>query len=194
MIKAETATTLEAENTLCDRKIVCRMLDVVNHLRMQLPDGGIILKLDYIYLAKAAQKCSAYYTALMFAQLACESILTEYPDFSNDTKIDYIYTHQPELGKLLQDIVQDTYLNISEPDAVYGGAGSSHLLDHNSLIQHYARTNKWDKVIFAQDVQLSYGDNLLAAKEMANALHHSELQFLQWQFLNGNKIFDEKFR
>lgn len=171
----------------CDRNIVRRMLDVVNHVRTQLPD--MTLKLDYIYLARAAHECSAYYTALLFAQLACESFSTDYPSFSSDPKIDYIYEHQPQFGRVLQDIMQDTYLNISDPDAICG-AGSSYLVDHNSRVQYYARANSWDKVMLAQDIELSY-DNPVAAKEMSNALHNSGLQFLQWQFLSKN--LDEKF-
>ncbi|XP_011154175.2 serine-protein kinase ATM [Harpegnathos saltator] len=170
----------------CDRNIVRRMLDVMNYVRTQLPD--MALKIDYIYLARAAHECSAYYTALLFAQLACESFSTDYPNFSSDPKIDYIYEHQPQFGRVLQDIMQDTYLNISDPDAIC--AGSSYLVDHNSRVQYYARTDSWDKVMLAQDIELSY-DNPLAAREMSNALHRSGLQFLQWQFLN--KDLDEKY-
>lgn len=167
------------------------MLDMVNYVRTQLPDG-VNLKLDYIYLARAAHECSAYYTTLLFAQLACESFSREYPDFSSDPKIDYIYERQPQFGRVLQDIMQDTYLNISDPDAICG-AGSSYLLNHDSRVQYYARTNNWDKVMLAQDIELSY-DNQLAAKEMANALRHSGLQFLQEQFLRSSTDLDEKFR
>lgn len=165
------------------------MLDVVNHVRTQLPDD-VSLKLDYVYLARAAHECAAYYTALLFAHLACESFSEDYPSFSSDPKIDYIYEHQPQLGRVLQDIMQDTYLNISDPDAICG-AGSSYLVDHNSRIQYYARTDSWDKVMLAQDIELSY-DNPLAAREMSNALHRSGLQYLQWQVLKQD--FDEKFR
>lgn len=164
------------------------MLDVVNYVRTQLPDN-MTLKLDYIYLARAAHECSAYYTALLFAELACESFSTNYPSFNSDPKIDYIYEHQPQFGRVLQDIMQNTYLNISDPDAICG-AGSSYLIDHNSRVQYYANTNSWDKVMLAQDIELSC-DNPLAAREMSNALHRSGLQHLQWQFLSKN--LDEKF-
>lgn len=172
------------------------MLDVVNHVRAQLTDGTM-LKLDYVYLAKAAHKCSAYYSALLFAQLACESISTDYPNFSRDSRIDFIYEHEPEVGRVLQRIMLDTYLNINDPDATCD-AGSSHLLDYESRMQYYARTNRWDKVMLAKDIELSSHSNGYplstsnARMEMANALHHSGLQFLQWQF-QGNCL-GEKFR
>lgn len=171
------------------------MLDVVNHVRAQLPDGAT-LRLDYVSLARAAHKCSAYYTALLFAQLACESISSDYPDFSSDPRIDYIYERQPAVGRVLQDIMLDTYLNISDPDAT-SGAGSSHLLDHDSRVQYYARTNRWDKVMLARDIELSHNGNhsvpLTNAKlEMAYALHRSGLQFLQSQLLSD--CLDEQFR
>ncbi|KYM98451.1 Serine-protein kinase ATM [Cyphomyrmex costatus] len=190
--EADTTTSLMSRSDSYDQKIVRRMLDVVNHIRAQLPDGTT-LRLDYVYLARAAHKCSAYYTALLFAQLACGSISTDYPDFSSDSRIDYIYERQPEIGRVLQNIMLDTYLNISDPDAI-SGVGSSHVLDHDSRVQYYARTNRWDEVILAQDIELSHHDYSLLANtrmEMANALHRSGLHFLQWQFLGGN--LDEKF-
>lgn len=168
------------------------MLDVVNHVRTQFQDG-IILQLDYVYLARAAHNCSAYYTALLFAQLACQSISTDYPDFSSDPRIDYIYERHPNVGRVLQAIVLDTYLNISDPDAIYG-AGSSHLLNPNSCVQYHARTNRWDKVMLAQDIELSHSGSqpsAIARMEMSNALHYSGLQFLQSQFLGD--CLDEKF-
>lgn len=189
-MEAEITTSPTSRGNSCDQKIVRRILDVVNHVRAQLPDGAI-LRFDYVYLARAAHKCSAYYTALLFAQLACGLISTDYPDFSSDPRIDYIYEHQPEIGRVLQNIMLDTYLNISDPDAK-SGAGSSHVLDHDSRVQYYARTNQWDKVMLAQDIELSNHSPLTNARMgMANALHCSGLQFLQWQFL-GNGL-DEKF-
>ncbi|XP_011860130.1 PREDICTED: serine-protein kinase ATM isoform X2 [Vollenhovia emeryi] len=190
--EAETAASPVSKGDSCDQKIVRRMLDVVNHVRAQLPDG-VVLKLDYVYLARAAHKCSAYYTALLFAQLACGLISTDYPDFSSDPRIDYIYEHQPEVGRVLQNIMLDTYLNISDPDAK-SGAGWSHVLDHDSRVQYYARANRWDEVMLAQDIELSNHNHLPLANariEMASALHHSGLQFLQWQFLGDS--LNEKF-
>ncbi|KMQ89559.1 serine-protein kinase atm [Lasius niger] len=197
-INHEAETTVVASSTPrgggCDQKIVRRMLDVVNHVRAQLPNDKP-LRLDYVSLARAAHKCSAYYTALLFAQLACESISSDYPDFSSDPRIDYIYERQPAVGRVLQDIMLDTYLNISDPDAT-SGAGSSHLLDHDSRVQYYARTNRWDKVMLARDIELSHNGNhsvpLTNAKlEMAYALHRSGLQFLQSQLLSD--CLDEQF-
>ncbi|KYN37415.1 Serine-protein kinase ATM, partial [Trachymyrmex septentrionalis] len=188
--EAETTASPTSKGDSCDQKIIRRMLDVVNHIRAQLPDG-VKLRLDYVYLARAAHKCSAYYTALLFAQLACGSISTDYPDFSSDPRINYIYERQPEIGRVLQNIMLDTYLNISDPDA---GAGLSHVLDHDSRVQYYARTNRWDEVMLALDIELSHNNYSLLANarmEMANALHRSGMQFLQWQFLSGS--LDEKF-
>ncbi|XP_011642127.1 serine-protein kinase ATM isoform X1 [Pogonomyrmex barbatus] len=192
MSETETIASPTSKSDSCDQKIVRRMLDVVNHIRTQLPDGTS-LRLDYVYLAKAAHKCSAYYTALLFVQLACGLISTDYPDFSSDPRIDYIYECKPEVGRVLQDIMLDTYLNISDPDAT-SGAGVSHVLNHDSRVQYYARTNRWDKVILAQDIELSNHNHPSLANAklgMANALCHSGLQFLQWQFLGDG--LDEKF-
>lgn len=193
--EAETTASPTSKSDSCDQKIVRRMLNVVDHVRAQLPDG-VVLRLDYVYLARAAHKCSAYYTALMFAQIACGLISADYPDFSSDPRIDYIYERQPEVGRVLQNIMLDTYLNISDPDAK-SGAGWSHVLDYDSRVQYYARTNRWDEVMLAQDIELSNNHHnhlplANARMEMASALHHSGLQFLQWQFLGDS--LDEKFR
>ncbi|KAG7199579.1 hypothetical protein KM043_014186 [Ampulex compressa] len=93
--------------------------------------------------------------------------------------IDYI---KPFVGSTIQNILRDTYLKIGDPDAIYG-CGLSYLVDPSSRIQHYKHTRKWDRVMLAQDIELSCG-NSTAVREMANALHQSGLEYLLGHFVS----------
>ncbi|KAF3429996.1 hypothetical protein E2986_08147 [Frieseomelitta varia] len=169
--------------TYCDHRIVRCIMQVSNN----------VLKLNYIYIAKAAKYCSAFFTAILYAEMSCETILNDYNKFQT-SKIDYVYEISPEEGKVIQNILRDSYAKIGDFDAI-DGTGSSHLQDHSSRIRHYVHTNKWDKVMLAQDVELSSG-NMTVIKEMANGLYQSGLQYLLSNFIstmsnNGAKIDED---
>ena len=140
--------------TNCDHRIVRCMLNIVNYIRMQVSNN--VLELNYIYVAKAAKYCSAFFTAILYAEMSCETILNDYNKFQT-SKIDYVYEISPEEGKVIQNVLRDSYAKIGDFDAI-DGTGSSHLQDHSSRIRHYVHTNKWDKVMLAQDVELSSGN------------------------------------
>ena len=142
------------------------MLNVVNFMRIQSRDTEP-LALDYLFIAKAAQYCSAYFTSVLYAELWCESILqgtgfTKIPGRSV-SMIDEIYEINPEKGKLLQDIVREAYLHIGDPDSIYG-CGLSHLTDSSFKTQHYIHLRQWDKVMLAQDVELTCGNTASHSK------------------------------
>ncbi|XP_050594170.1 serine-protein kinase ATM isoform X2 [Bombus affinis] len=175
--------------TNCDHCIVRCMLNIVNYIRMQVPNND--LEFNYICIAKAAKYCSAFFTAILYAEMSCETILDDYNNFTNISKIDYVYEKSAEQGKVIQNILRDSYAKIGDFDAI-NGTGSSHLHDHSTRIQHYIHTNKWDKVMPAQDVELSSG-NMSVIKEMANGLYQSGLHYLLTNFIstmsnNGVKI------
>lgn len=140
----------------CDRNIVYVMLNLVNFIRTQTVEN-IPLELDFVYIAKAAQYCSAYFTAFFYAELSCESLLIEPRDFSRVTKIDYAYECEPVLGRMLQNILRDASSKIGDPDAIHG-CGSSHLQDSFSRVQHYIEMHEWDKVLLVKDIELSSGN------------------------------------
>lgn len=141
--------------TNCDHRIVRCMLNIVNYIRMQVSDN--FLNLNYMYIAKAAQYCSAFFTAILYAEMSCETLLNEYNNFIDVSKIDYIYELLPQQGKVIQSILRHSYTKIGDFDAIRG-TGSSHLQDHSTRIQHYVHTNDWNKVMLAQDVELSFGN------------------------------------
>lgn len=150
--------TIETNNTKfinCDHCTVRCMLNIVNYIRMQISNN--ILKLNYIYIAKAAKYCSAFFTAILYAEMSCETILNDYSKFNIVSKIDFIYELSPEQGRVIQNILRESYAKIGDFDAI-NGTGSSHLLDYSSRIEHYMHTNEWNKVMLAQDVELSFGN------------------------------------
>ncbi|KAK2581050.1 hypothetical protein KPH14_006093 [Odynerus spinipes] len=159
----------------CDRNTVCIMLDLVNFIRTQANEN-IPLELDFIYIAKAAQYCSAYFTAFLYAEMSCESLLIEPCDFSNIPKIDYVCEREPTLGRMLQNILRDACSKIGDPDAIRG-CGSTYLRDSSSRVQHYIQMQEWDKVLLAEDIELSSG-NKTAIGEMISALQQSGLHYL----------------
>lgn len=150
--------TIETNNTKfinCDHCTVRCMLNIVNYIRMQISNN--ILKLNYIYIAKAAKYCSAFFTAILYAEMSCETILNDYSKFNIVSKIDFIYELSPEQGRVIQNILRESYAKIGDFDAI-NGTGSSHLLDYSSRIEHCIHTNEWNKVMLAQDVELSFGN------------------------------------
>ncbi|XP_046831234.1 serine-protein kinase ATM isoform X2 [Vespa crabro] len=165
----------------CDRNIVYFMLNLVNFIRTQAVEN-IPLELDFVYIAKAAQYCSAYFTAILYAELSCESLLIEPRDFSTVTKIDYAYECEPVLGRMLQNILRDASSKIGDPDAIRG-CGSSHLQDSFSRVQHYIQMHEWDKVLLIKDIELSSG-NKTAIEEMISALQQLGFHYLLGHYIS----------
>ncbi|XP_015186804.1 PREDICTED: serine-protein kinase ATM isoform X1 [Polistes dominula] len=186
--KTETRISLSQYVVNCDRNIVYFMLNLVNFIRTQVVEN-IPLELDFIYIAKAAQYCSAYFTAFLYAELSCESLLVEPRDFSRVTKIDYAYECEPILGKMLQNILRDVSFKIGDPDAIRG-CGSSHLRDSSSRVQHYIQMQEWDKVLLIKDIELSSG-NKTAVGEMISSLQQLGLHYLLGHYISTSTSAQE---
>ncbi|XP_043278372.1 serine-protein kinase ATM [Venturia canescens] len=156
------------------------MINVVNFMRIQSSDNAPMF-LEYLYIAKAAQYCSAYFTSVLYAELWCQSLLQDSRLLQDKipgswiSPIDCICELRPEPGKLLQSIVREAYLHIGDPDSIYG-CGLSHLIDPSYRIQHYVHLRQWDKVLLAQDVELSSGN--VSARGVLHSLQQSGLQSL----------------
>ncbi|XP_017880998.1 serine-protein kinase ATM [Ceratina calcarata] len=176
------------KSTNCDHRIVRCMLNIVNYIRMQIPSNH--LKLNYIHIAKAAHYCSAYFTAILYAEMSCEAILNDDDRSTSVSKIDRVYQLSPRQGKVIQGILRDSYAKLGDLDAI-SGTGSSHLQHYSTRIQHYVHTNQWDRVMLANDVELSFG-NTSMIREMANGLHQSGLQYLLGNFISMSSKTGEK--
>ncbi|XP_066601781.1 serine-protein kinase ATM-like [Prorops nasuta] len=178
----------------CSQETLNCMLDVTNFIRIQIGNEEFF-NLKFMSIAMAAQHCSAFFTALFYAELMCEKLTQQSDnDFTTSTKIDYICEKYPEEGLLLQNILKDAYLKIGDPDAIHG-CGSLDLKDPSSLVQYYTHTRKWDKVMLIQDIEL-HSDNHLANRNhvgMTNALRHSGLHYLLGHFLSGTTRETEKY-
>lgn len=156
-----TESPVSRDGSLSFQCVRC-MINVVNFMRIQSSDNAPIF-LDYLYIAKAAQYCSAYFTSVLYAELWCQSMLQDSRLLQDKipgswiSAIDCICELRPEPGKLLQSIVREAYMHIGDPDSIYG-CGLSHLIDSPYRIQHYIHLRQWDKVMLAQDVELSWGN------------------------------------
>ncbi|XP_076752966.1 serine/threonine-protein kinase tefu isoform X2 [Xylocopa sonorina] len=178
--------------TNCDHRIVRSMLTIVNYIRMQISNS--FLKLNYIHIAKAAQYCSAFFTAILYAEMSCEAILNDDDKFTNVSKIDSVYELSPQQGKVIQNILRDSYAKIGDFDSI-SGTGSSHLEHYSTRIQHSVYINEWDKVMPAQDVELSFG-NMTMIRDMTSELYQSGLDYVRGQFIanvlkSGEKIDED---
>ncbi|CAL7943643.1 unnamed protein product [Xylocopa violacea] len=178
--------------TNCDHRIVRSMLTIVNYIRMQISNN--FLKLNYIHIAKAAQYCSAFFTAILYAEMSCDAILNDDNKFTNVSKIDSVYELSPQQGKVIQNILRDSYAKIGDFDSI-SGTGSSHLEHYSTRIQHSVYINEWNKVMPAQDVELSFG-NMTMIRDMTSELYQSGLEYLRGQFIanvlkSGEKIDED---
>ncbi|XP_034946679.1 serine-protein kinase ATM [Chelonus insularis] len=156
------------------------VLNVINFIRIQCGDN-FMLKLNYLYVAKAAQLCSAYFSAIFYAELYCETLKQSIDNTdNNEFNIDYICEEiDIETGKTLQKILWEAFTHIGDPDSIHG-CGLSHLKNLSSRIQYYTYLQQWDKVIIAVDAELSSG--LSNFNDMTIALQNSGFNYLLSRF------------
>lgn len=125
------------------------LLNVIVFLRQQpLPtaktpfDNNNWLELDYFDVAKAALRCKAYTTALLFVEIGCEPKHPIPPnEFQND---DY---DLPDYQKLLLEI----FRNMDEPDAFYGIRTA---LSFSSLSKRFEYEGSWSKNLSIYEARL----------------------------------------
>lgn len=164
------------------KESVRTMLSVVTYLRTQdLPkrgrghgtlwDNNFWLDLDYLEVASAAQRCSAYFTALLYTEIWAD-IQRSKPDSSvsislasnSQTLAMEVATSQSGDGSLstsYQTLILEAYAAIGEPDSVYG-AGAGRLADVDSRIRTYMHEHAWDKALGACDLRMQ---NLCASSQ-----------------------------
>ncbi|CAK9801500.1 Serine-protein kinase ATM [Anthophora quadrimaculata] len=192
-------------NTMIDKDIRCSVEDIT-HLRIQLStrkkelwelynkletfrgfaedcSSSMLHQLVYkLVKLTTSSDITVSIEAVKCLEISCETILNDDNNLTNVSKIEYIYELSPQQGRVIQNILRDSYTKIGDFDAIRG-TGSSHLQDHSTRIQHYVHTNEWNEVILAQDVELSCG-NMTAIREMINGLHQSGLQYILSHFIS----------
>ncbi|KAL6075751.1 non-specific serine/threonine protein kinase [Balamuthia mandrillaris] len=110
----------------------------------------------FLEIARAAQRCSAYLTSLLYVELWCErkfgSLELSSPD--DDTGNEQtIYDNEQGSVPLHQQLLLEIYCNINEPDGIYGLQR-----DHSihSRIRTYEHERLWDKTVGAYDMMLQH--------------------------------------
>lgn len=170
-------TEADSKNILLSKPSVQCMLNVVNFVRLK-KDGerkkNMILKLNYLHVASAAQYCSAYLSSIMFLELWCNDANRLEYDGSGIPYIDFISECEPSNGKVLQNLLLKAYEQIGDNDAMYG-CGSSILLNPMAKVNEYKLTGMWDKVLLNYDVKLSCSKGKDGVKGLVDSLHSSRL-------------------
>ncbi|KAK3095904.1 hypothetical protein FSP39_020638 [Pinctada imbricata] len=181
----------------CENKNICMnkdslrtMLNVVHYLRQQdrpkegrknttVWDNNFWLDLNYLHISKVALYCSAYFSAVMYAEIWCNSerLKTEadmkkknsqgsqghgqghsqvVEQFSQDTPIESLSSNSEGVEVNVQDLLLEAYRQTGDPDGVYG-CGAGRLADTTSRLKTYEHECKWDKAALTYDIERSLG-------------------------------------
>ncbi|KAI4877690.1 hypothetical protein NFI96_016764 [Prochilodus magdalenae] len=157
------------------------MLAVINYLRQQarplrpgsaeygtVCEANFWLDLNYLEVARAAQLCSAHFTALLYSEIYVDNIRTNmeekrraqsrtsrriaFDDSSQNLSIGSMSERSVEdSGISLQDLLIDVYKSIGEPDSLYG-CGGGKLINPLTRIRTYEHEAMWGKALASYDL------------------------------------------
>eukprot|EP00897_Mesotaenium_endlicherianum_P007959 jgi/Mesen1/7191/ME000371S06276 len=95
------------------------------------------LQVDYLTTARAAQRCGAYFTSILYIELWCEAhhgrLTLGEPDFSDNSEI-----------PVQEQLLLNAYSHISEPDGIYGVARTNKANSQLALFRH---EGSWGRVL-----------------------------------------------
>uniref|UniRef100_A0A1A8U1C7 non-specific serine/threonine protein kinase n=1 Tax=Nothobranchius furzeri TaxID=105023 RepID=A0A1A8U1C7_NOTFU len=167
---------------LCDKASLRTMLAVIDYLRHQqrpleadsnscgtVCDSNFWLDLNYLEVARAAQSCSAHFTALLYSEIYVDKIkanmeerrrsksrATRKINFEDDSQNVTIFSlterSMEDTNISLQDLLIEVYRSIGEPDSLYGCGGDT---TSSSLtrIRTYEHEALWGKALASYDLQ-----------------------------------------
>ncbi|XP_058274732.1 serine-protein kinase ATM isoform X2 [Hemibagrus wyckioides] len=157
------------------------MLAVVDYLRQQrrplgpnsaecgtVCESNFWLDLNYLEVARAAQLCSAHFTALLYSEIYVDNIRNgieekhraqsrtsrriTFDDSSQNLSIGSMSEKSVEdSGMSLQDILIEVYRSIGEPDSLYG-CGGGKLINPLTRIRTYEHEAMWGKALASYDL------------------------------------------
>ena len=150
------------------RSIKC-VLSLVHHLRQQDPPGqsgddGVwarnywLAGLNYLHVSRAALDCSAYLSAVVYADIWCQNHrVSPSPGDVNAVEravsanasaniLEVIHAQNPEEGAACQAVLYEAYQNLGDADALYG-CGNGFLLEESGRISHLAQEGKLFKAM-----------------------------------------------
>ncbi|KAI1893429.1 hypothetical protein AGOR_G00123630 [Albula goreensis] len=163
-----------------DKASLRTMLAVINYLRQQprsLPDSsscGTVchsnfwLDLNYLEVARAAQSCSAHFTALLYSEIYVDKVKSSLEEnrraqsktsrrilfeesSQNFTVSSLTEKSMEDAGINLQDLLIEVYRSIGEPDSLYGCAGGK-MISPLTRIRTYEHEAQWGKALTTYDL------------------------------------------
>ncbi|RVE64573.1 hypothetical protein OJAV_G00127090 [Oryzias javanicus] len=162
----------------CDKTSLRTMLAVIDYLRHQqrpldfknatVCDSNFWLDLNYLVVAKAAQSCSAHFTALLYTEIYVDKIKANMEENCRtksraSRKINFEANSQTltisslteksveDVNISLQELLIEVYRSIGDPDSLYGCGGetmSSPLI----RIRTYEHEALWGKALTSYDL------------------------------------------
>ncbi|KAM8905494.1 serine-protein kinase ATM [Spinachia spinachia] len=170
-----------AGHGLYDKNSLRTMLAVIDYLRHQqrpldadstsfgtVSDSNFWLELNYLEVAKAAQSCSAHFTALLYTEIYVDKIKADmeesrrtksratrkinFEDNSQNFTISSLTEKSMEDTSIsLQELLIEVYRSIGEPDSLYGCGGET-TTSPLTRIRTYEHEAMWGKALTSYDL------------------------------------------
>ncbi|KAF1393857.1 hypothetical protein PFLUV_G00020400 [Perca fluviatilis] len=170
-----------ASQGLYDKTSLRTMLAVIDYLRHQqrpldadsnscgtVCDSNFWLELNYLEVAKAAQSCSAHFTALLYTEIYVDKIKANMEDSRRTKsrvtrKINFEENSQnftisslteksrEDTNISLQELLIEVYRSIGEPDSLYGCSGET-MTSPLTRIRTYEHEAMWGKALTSYDL------------------------------------------
>uniref|UniRef100_A0A8C9RH35 non-specific serine/threonine protein kinase n=1 Tax=Scleropages formosus TaxID=113540 RepID=A0A8C9RH35_SCLFO len=153
-----------------DRASLRTMLSVIDYLRQQkrpldtscgtVCHSNFWLELNYLEVARAAQWCSAHFTALLYSEIYVDKIRCSTEDddriLFEESSQNFTITSLSERGIedsgiSLQDLLIEVYRSIGEPDSLYG-CGGGKMVNPLTRIRTYEHEAQWGKALTSYDL------------------------------------------
>uniref|UniRef100_M4AR83 Serine-protein kinase ATM n=1 Tax=Xiphophorus maculatus TaxID=8083 RepID=M4AR83_XIPMA len=163
-----------ASQGLYDKTSLRTMLAVIDYLRHQQNSCGTVcdsnfwLELNYLEVARAAQSCSAHFTALLYAEIYVDKIRANmeencrtkskatrkinFEENSQNFTISGLTEKSMEDTNIsLQELLIEVYRSIGEPDSLYGCGGET-MTSPLTRIRTYEHEAMWGKALTSYDL------------------------------------------
>uniref|UniRef100_A0A8C5DKK5 non-specific serine/threonine protein kinase n=1 Tax=Gouania willdenowi TaxID=441366 RepID=A0A8C5DKK5_GOUWI len=162
---------------LFDKSSLRTMLAVIDYLRHQqrpleadsnssatVCHSNFWLELNYLVVAKAAQSCSAHFTALLYTEIYVDRIKADmeatsrrinFEDNSQTFSISSLTERSiVDTDISLQELLIEVYQSIGEPDSLYGCGGET-MTSPLTRIRTYEHEAMWERSLTAYDLHCS---------------------------------------
>uniref|UniRef100_A0A8C4HHC9 ATM serine/threonine kinase n=1 Tax=Dicentrarchus labrax TaxID=13489 RepID=A0A8C4HHC9_DICLA len=169
-----------ASQGLYNKTSLRTMLAVIDYLRHQqrpleadsnscgtVCDSNFWLELNYLEVAKAAQSCSAHFTALLYTEIYVDKIKANieesrrtksratrkinFEENSQTFTISSLTESMEDTNISLQELLIEVYRSIGEPDSLYGCGGET-MTSPLTRIRTYEHEAMWGKALTSYDL------------------------------------------